>query len=325
MRDPARTLHICDDIDNLNCFYKFSSDEAQLGGRLKSRGFEARLKEISSRLAGVHDARHVEELLTKASRVMSLSDIETLVNEELSRFTQSPIYSAAVRTVDTDVFNGFVLYDDEEIRVSLVTVGAIALRVKKNKRDQNTVYGTTMQGTDSLIRFVKSGNAVLNLWKSEAFGRNEALTTRFMKPVPDAALSDDDVLFMEGGVDGMSIASLDSSVLFILVVRNRARIPVNAHYSSDGQLHSCTASDMKSSRIQLLATLIRELDWKAGSEHLSNLSDHPDHFVRWHLMRELVALDQPVARVRIERAATEDPHPQVREAAIKTIQILNEV
>ena len=44
-------------------------------------------------------------------------------------------------------------------------------------------------------------------------------------------------------------------------------------------------------------------------------------YARWYLMRELLALNAEAARPVLEAMASADPHPEVRAAALQTLEM----
>ena len=323
MKDPSKVLAICNDIDNQTNFFRLSSETLGLEGRLDSIGATSRMRSIAESLSHEEKVDAVREQLREAVSLVSAERIETLISEELLRFANHPLYATAAKTIDSDALTGIVLFDSDELRVSLVSMGPVSHRIKKGNKSKTRVSGVTMQGTDSAIKFIKGGNATLNLWSATPFHREDPLCFREMQRQPNKKVADGDILFLEGGSTGMSIAYCDSPVLFAIATRNSPRTAVNVHYGIEGQLHSFTAADMKSSRIQLLATLLRELDWHPGVDPLIEIAkDHPDHFVRWHAMREAIVLDPSASAPLLTHMKDQDRNPQVREAAAKTVALM---
>lgn len=47
----------------------------------------------------------------------------------------------------------------------------------------------------------------------------------------------------------------------------------------------------------------------------------PHFYTRWHIMRELLALDAEAVLPDLRRLAAADPHPEVRAAAAQTLKV----
>ena len=323
MKNPAKVLTICNDLSNQKEFFRLSNETLGMEGRLKSFGVIAPMTSIAESLAEAQSADTVRPKLYEALSLIPEDRIEALISEELLRFASRPLYATTARTIDNEALTGIVLFDSEQLRVSLVSIGPIAHRIKKSQKNNARVSGITMQGTDSAIKFIRGGSATLNLWSAEPFNREDPLSFREMHQQPDKKVTDGDMLFLEGGSTGLSIASCESPIVFTIATRSTPRTAVNVHYEMDGKLHSFTAADMKSSRVQLLTTLVRELDWHLGVEQLLAIATtHPDHFVRWHAMRESLVMDLSASTPLLNHLVDHDPHPQVREAATQTVALI---
>ena len=85
--------------------------------------------------------------------------------------------------------------------------------------------------------------------------------------------------------------------------------------SATGAYLGCSATGDTSSRIQMITTLLRKLDHQAAFPAIAGFLDHPDFFVRWHVMKELLGLDAQTALPHLKRMAASDPHPDPRRAA----------
>ena len=87
--------------------------------------------------------------------------------------------------------------------------------------------------------------------------------------------------------------------------------PLSVEYDTrDASPMSAAAPrDDGASRIQMIATLLRKLGRDAAFPAIAAFLDHPDFFVRWHVMRELLGIDAAAALPHLKRMAARDPHP----------------
>jgi HEAT repeat protein len=65
----------------------------------------------------------------------------------------------------------------------------------------------------------------------------------------------------------------------------------------------------------MISTLLRKLECDAALPAMADLLDHPDFFVRWHVMKEMLGIDARAALPHLKRMAATDPHPDPRRAA----------
>ena len=167
MKNPDKVLAICNDPYYQKEFFRLSDEALSLEGRLSSCGAISPLRSIAESLSNEQSSDAVRAKLYEAASIISKERIDELVSEELRRFASRPLYATTARTIDSEALTGIVLFDSDQLRVSLVSIGPIAHRIKKSRKNDASVSGITMQGTDSFIKFIKGGNATLNLWLAE--------------------------------------------------------------------------------------------------------------------------------------------------------------
>jgi HEAT repeat protein len=69
----------------------------------------------------------------------------------------------------------------------------------------------------------------------------------------------------------------------------------------------------------MMASLLRVMDRADAVPVLREMLASPHFYTRWHIMRELLALDAEAAYPDLKRLAAQDPHPEVRAAARQTL------
>ena len=109
---------------------------------------------------------------------------------------------------------------------------------------------------------------------------------------------------------------MESSFVLLQASIAVGQAPLSVEYDSEtGAYVGCSATGDTSSRIQMITTLLRKLDHRAAFPAIAAFLDHPDFFVRWHVMKELLGLDVHAALPHLKRMAASDPHPDPRRAA----------
>jgi hypothetical protein len=325
MKNRESVEALCEAPEEQARFLSLSERDRQLSGRLAKTPAMGVILEASKILG---ESKHAEfdvvsRQLSAVGRSLTKEIVSELLLEEARRFQDCAIYNVAAQVVDAEAFGGLVIYQDANIRVSLVSLTPVAHRTKARNPVSSKPRGITIQGNDSVLHVVAAGDMSIKWWDAEPFGRAAVLDDRSLAPPRSMTIREGETLALEGGRHGMSIADIDKPALFAIVTALDPRVSVNAHYVAEtGQLHSFTAAEMKSSRIQLLATLLRELN-QGGAEVLQSLLDYPDHFVRWHVMRELLAMEGSRAVPLLDRMVQDD-HPQVRDAATRTVALIRE-
>ena len=112
-----------------------------------------------------------------------------------------------------------------------------------------------------------------------------------------------------------------SMVFFQAMVRPEAA-PLAAEYDSKTLAFvGASSADEASSRLQMMVSMLRVMERKDALPVIAQALDSPHFFTRWHIMRELLALDAEAALPPLRRMAAEDPHPEVRAAARQTLDL----
>lgn len=314
MQNPEKVVNLCNDAELQMNLGRLCDPINGISGRLQRLEAFTHVLDATQQLNDEDSAQRSEKILLKAATSITASVVKTLAEEELARFPVNPIYQTAAKGVDDDVFGGMVIYENEHFILSIVSLTPLSLQAKK-RSENNKAKGVTIQGCDSAIHFIKGGGAAIDVWHAEPFYCNDPLFARNLTSVERREIADGNSMFIEGGRIGMSIVSCSSPMLMCVATRRHRRSPVNAHYIQGGALQNCTASDIRSSRIQLLSTVLRELDYLQAASVMETLAAHPDHFVRWHVTRELTLLDRATGTKCVETLAESDAHPQVRDVA----------
>ena len=129
-------------------------------------------------------------------------------------------------------------------------------------------------------------------------------------------LADGDILTVDGRHQTYVIEAARSNLFVLQASIALDQAPLSVEYDSSSHAFvGCSATGDGASRIQMIATLLRKLDCDAAFDALVPFLDHPDFFVRWHVMRELLGLDASAALPHLRRMAEADPHPDPRRTA----------
>jgi len=82
---------------------------------------------------------------------------------------------------------------------------------------------------------------------------------------------------------------------------------------------NASSTDEVASRVQLMVSLLRTMDRQDAVPLVAEALNSPRFYTRWHVMRELLAMDADAALPHLRRMAEADPHPEVRAAAVQTL------
>ena len=211
---------------------------------------------------------------------------------------------------------GALLFDSPAVSISASVVSAEMLARLPPPR-------TVVPGRLSVVRYRRSGGALLRRW--HALPADLDFASAGAAPcVEEEATSLEDGMMLR--IDGRRTAQLlgeaTCDVSMVTATVRRDASPFMREYRlDDGALDRVAALDDSASRTQMLLALLRHAGRADAADRFDDASRHPAFFVRWQAMREWLALDVAAALPRL-RAMTDDPHPEVRDAAAQTLAMV---
>ncbi|RJF85906.1 hypothetical protein [Sphingomonas cavernae] len=224
---------------------------------------------------------------------------------------QEPFFDPPCATIDDEVHRGIVILDHPVAIVTLSVASADRIAARKALGHGAGSVGTS--GAVSVIRFHRAGGARLRFWHCEG-------ATCSASGAPQAC-RDDDVLIVDGRSRGFVIESCESDIVMLRVTLKRGQAAMRREYdAASGALVGVASNDEAASRSQMLLTLLRIAGRQDAADCFHDAIASETHFLRWHAMREYLALAPAAALPLLRRMATHDPHDEVRLAAHATLE-----
>jgi hypothetical protein len=285
-------------------------DPARVWAPVRAR-VDAALAEVADQISAVRAAR---ALLGDDEWIARLIDAAVA---SLDIDARQPL---PLRASDSEVRSGIVVARHPALSVTLDVVHAAKLAVKKNNPRPGSIGFT---GDISIARFVRSGGAVLSWWEIPPIGLDfSAATAGTCRQTGHRAVADGDMVEMDGRRESFIIEAARGNLLLVSATI-RTEAPVSVEYdAATGAYLGCSAASDRDSRLQLVSSLARLLEAREVFPAIAALLDEPSFFVRWHAMRELIAIDAEAALPYLRMLADHDPHAEVRCAARATLDLL---
>ena len=257
------------------------------------------------------------EAVAEAARTLLADDgwVDRLIGSLVAPMRADPFFDPPFRAMRSDIHSGLIVFEDEHMSVAAGVTHIAELAAKKVAKRGATSIG--FSGRLSVLKFVKAGGARISLWEAppitSAFSAaNAGRCTR----TGELQLADGDILTIDGRFQGYVIEQARANLLVLQAEIARDAAPLSVEYDSATFAYvGCSATRDGASRIQMITTLLRRLGCDAAFPTLAGFLDHPDFFVRWHVMRELLGIDAEAALPHLKRMAARDPHDDVRRAA----------
>lgn len=255
--------------------------------------------------------------VAEAVRLLFADDewVDSLLHALAAEMREDPFFEPPFRHINSDIHSGLLVYEDDLVSIAagVSPVATIAAR-KTGSRGRTSI---AFSGQLSVLKFVKAGGARLAFWRAapitDAFTANEAGRCEGAG-VRD--IVDGDILTVDGRSETFVIAQARANLVILQATVKPGRAPLSVEYDSVSREYiGCSAANDSASRIQMITTLLRKLDCAAAFPAIAGFLDHPNFFVRWHVMRELLGLDAAASMPHLKRMAAADPHPETRRTA----------
>lgn len=127
---------------------------------------------------------------------------------------------------------------------------------------------------------------------------------------------------VDGSRESFVVEHAEADIVYLQATIQTGAAPLTVEYDSQTLAFvNASSTDEASSRVQMMVTLLRAMDRADAVPVLRQLLNSPHFYVRWHIMREMLALDAEAALPDLRRLAATDPHPEVRAAARQTLEL----
>lgn len=223
-------------------------------------------------------------------------------------FSHPPFYALI-----TDVARGLVLLDHRLLTVSTTFTRIETLAAKKAQPGPRSI---PFNGRGSHFRFLRAGGATVSFWEAPAdAGPGSRCTLADRRRIEDG-----EEIRLAPVRQTFVIEHACGDIVSVQAASHAGAAALNIEFDSETHCYAgASSADEGSSRIEMMASLLRVLDRHDAAPLLGELMRDSPHFTRWALMREMLAMDADAALPFLRALAASDPHAEVREVANQTI------
>lgn len=241
--------------------------------------------------------------------------VETLLDALCEAARRDPYFEPPFRALNSDIHTGLVVFEDDNVSIAAGVSRVARLAAKKNGPRGGVSIGFT--GQLGIFKFVKAGGALMSFWEvPEVTADFTAAGAGRCRRTGERRIEDGEILIVDGRFQSFVIEHAAANLVVLQASVKPGRAPLSVEYDAHSHRYvGCSAADDTASRIQMIATLLRKMDCEAAFPAVAAFVDHPDFFVRWHVMRELLGIDAVAALPHLRRMAAHDPHADTRRAA----------
>lgn len=262
-----------------------------------------------------------DELFAEISGFFTRERVAAILRRERENFEASPVYVSNFAPLEGKFYSGFAVYQSQAVVTMLLAVDPwrLAERKRRSADDKRTI---TFSGTWAHLKVV-SGEAVeIARWRAEDVDDHRDLKNdppRAERVGLHRLRAGEEMSF--GPDEEYEFVSVDSTMVLLLSHRLSGPAPLSTEFDArTGALVATAAVSQEPTRLQMLSTILRLFGRQDAVEDIRILLEDERHFVRWHGMRELLALDAEGTLPDLLRMADEDPQPSVRRAAMQTLE-----
>ncbi|HWH21975.1 MAG TPA: HEAT repeat domain-containing protein [Allosphingosinicella sp.] len=264
--------------------------------------------------------KSTEAVEAAARRFLAREDeIRALVDDLIAAAAADPFFQPPFLAITSEIHSALLLFEDPSLSIALGVAGVDTLAAKKSGKRGPTSIGFT--GLRTLFRFVKSGGSSLSFWEAPPLddqfvgegGGKCRLTGR-------RRLEDGELFVLDGRTQSFVIEHATSDAVYLQAVVKVGTAPLSREYDSATlEYVGASSTDEESSRVQMMVSLLRMMDRTDAVPVIRESLKSPHFHMRWHVMRELLALDAEAALPDLRDMAESDPHPEVRAAAAQAL------
>ena len=248
-------------------------------------------------------------------------DIAALLAAMRAGSLADPFFRPPFQPVSSEVQAGLLLFHSRDLSISLGVSGVDQLAAKKaGARGSSSISFT---GITALFRFVKAGGATLSFWEAPPIGDDfVAAKAGSCRLTGRRRIADGEEIVLDGRCQSFVIEHAESDIVYFHAMVRPEAAPLAVEYDSKTLAFAgASSTDEAASRMEIMVSLLRTMDREDAVPLIVEVLASPHFYTRWHVMRELLALDAEAARPHLERMAEADPHPEVRAAARQTLDL----
>lgn len=266
-----------------------------------------------------------EAVLGAARRFIARgSEITAMMDELIATSATDPFFRPPFYPVSSAIHSGLLLFHNPQLSLALGVSGVDMLAAKKSGKRGATSIGFT--GVLTLFRYIKAGGATISFWEAppitDDFVASQAGKCRL---VGRRRIEDGEEIVIDGRYQSFVIEHASSDMLYFQAMVHQGGAPLAAEYDSKSlSFIGASSTDEASSRVQMMVSLLRTMERTDAVPLIAEALNSPHFYTRWHIMRELLAIDAEAALPALRRMAAGDPHPEVRAAARQTLDIFFE-
>lgn len=269
-------------------------------------------RDIESYLAVVKSMVDGDELRSLAARLVEHEHEHVL--ESASNTGQAPGQIVVCRD---DVKTIFISH------ITPVKADAVNAVREGSSGPRATARGISVAANDALYLVLGRGRLGFRRYRvAGAAAVADAAAGLALEHVEDVVCRSGEMVLVRGEIETIDIAFVDEDVWLLELVLNE-HAPLVRHFDRETlQQTGVSSSNFHATRLEFVFELFKRFGHSEAGALLEKIQrESRFHFVRWKAVQTLVHVDRKRAPGALQRAS-EDAHPHVRAAAVRTLDNL---
>jgi hypothetical protein len=277
------------------------------------------MTQLERRLSELDQSSPATVLALADQFIAETATLDRLFDDMIAGCRADPFFRPPFYPLSGDIHTALLLFNNPLLSIAIGVTGVDQLAAKKLAAGGKG--SIAFSGLTTKFRYLKAGGATLSFWEADPIGDDFVASRAGMaRFVGERQLSDGEDIVIDGRRESFVIEHAERDMVYFQAMVRTGGAPVTAEYDRETlQFIGASSTDEPSSRIQMMVSLLRAMDREDALPLMERELESPRFYTRWHVMREMLALDAQAALPALKRLAAGDPHPEVRAAAAQTL------
>lgn len=182
-----------------------------------------------------------------------------------------------------------------------------------------------MSGRPTLSRLVSKHPIRLKRWEcSHPLDQLDLGQSTELRIVGEEEIQPGERFSVDGRIQSLSFAHIDAPVVLVQIADNRNASSLTVDFdSATGQVVAASLASRSSARAQVMLGALRLMGRSDRYPLLEKYVEQPDAYLRWQVMREMVAMNGTREIDALHRFSQRETNPMILDAAKRTLEFLS--